>query len=250
MGNCISSAPSVFFLLQFSFLKCSFERNKKCKCSFTRALKLFFFNLKGCSIRKTAREQSSQLDIKKQRGKSSKNFQNDIENTFSNFKHKLISYLQNTTIQFRILSTAQNIQFTQARQSVSFEVSITMGNSLSDVSIGDYFIGTRHETIGNHKKLKVVITKGGKLISERIVTGGGSVSNKLRMVSYKVQEVLRNLSKTCTKTAILNRFQIIEKELDSKEEQQQIHEMLQSRIGSQWRFPQGSEIKFQQKNSC
>jgi hypothetical protein len=67
-----------------------------------------------------------------------------------------------------------------------------MGNSQSDISVGDYFVGTRHEVVGNHKKLKAVITKGGRLISERFITGGGSAGNKIRMVSYKIEEVFEN----------------------------------------------------------
>lgn len=72
-----------------------------------------------------------------------------------------------------------------------------MGNSQSEVSVGDYFVGTRHEVVGNHKKLKAVITKGGKLISERVITGGGNAGNKIRMVSYKIEEVFKDLLSFC-----------------------------------------------------
>jgi hypothetical protein len=72
-----------------------------------------------------------------------------------------------------------------------------MGNTPSDISIGDYFIGTRHEVVGSHKKLKIFITKGGRLISERIVTGGGNVGSKMRNVSYKLEEVLERQLDFC-----------------------------------------------------
>lgn len=67
-----------------------------------------------------------------------------------------------------------------------------MGNSPSDISVGDYFVGTRHEVVGSKKKLKAVITKGGKLIGERFITGGGNAGNKIRMVSYKIEEVIED----------------------------------------------------------